>query len=60
VGTVEPDVEIGTIRSSVGLGFRLILPMFGRLPIAIDFAAPITKAHGDETQWISFSLGFQP
>ena len=60
VGTVEPDFEIGTIRSSIGVGFRLQLPMFGQVPIALDFALPLSKSSQDETQWISFSLGFQP
>jgi outer membrane protein insertion porin family len=57
VGTVERDVEIGTIRSSVGFGFRLNLPFLGQLPIALDFGFPITKDDKDETQLFSFSLG---
>lgn len=57
VGTVESDIEIGTIRSSVGAGIRITLPMFGQAPIAFDVAYPITKEDQDETQWISFSLG---
>ena len=57
VGTVEQDVRIGTIRSSVGSGIRLILPIMGQVPIAIDFAVPITKDDQDDTQLISFSLG---
>jgi len=58
-GTVEPDVRIGTIRSSVGAGVRLTLPFLGQVPIAIDFAIPITKDGEDDTQILSFSLGFQ-
>ena len=60
VGMVEPDVEFGTLRSSIGTGFRLTLPILGQVPIAIDFAIPITKARQDDTQIISFSLGFVP
>ena len=58
-GTVEPNVELGTIRTSVGAGVRLTLPFLGQVPIAIDFAIPITKDDQDDTQIISFSLGFQ-
>lgn len=60
VGTVEPDVEIGTIRTSVGFGFRMVLPIFGQAPLALDFALPLSKNSDDETEWFSFSLGFQP
>ena len=59
-GTVEPEVEIGTIRTSVGFGFRLILPIFGQAPVALDFALPLTKDDEDDTEWFSFSLGFNP
>ncbi|MBC8108309.1 MAG: BamA/TamA family outer membrane protein [Anaerolineae bacterium] len=58
-GTVEPSVEIGTIRTSIGAGVRLTLPFLGQVPIAIDLAIPITKDDEDDTQIISFSLGFQ-
>jgi outer membrane protein assembly factor BamA len=56
-GTVEEDVEIRTIRSSIGFGFRLILPIFGQAPLALDFALPLTKDDQDDTQWFSFSFG---
>lgn len=56
-GTVETKVDLGTIRSSVGFGFRLKLPVFGQAPLAIDFALPLTKDDRDETQIVSFSLG---
>lgn len=58
VGTVEENFEIGTIRSSVGAGVRLTLPILGRTPIALDFAVPLTKDDEDDTQIFSFSLGF--
>jgi outer membrane protein assembly factor BamA len=57
-GTVESDFHIGTIRTSVGAGIRLTLPIFGQLPLALDFAVPITKDRQDDTRFISFSLGF--
>jgi outer membrane protein assembly factor BamA len=60
VGTVEPDLEIGTIRSSVGAGIRMTLPILGQTPIALDFALPLSKNSQDDTQFFSFSLGFSP
>lgn len=59
-GTVEPDFEFGTIRSSIGAGIRLTLPFLGQTPIALDFAFPLTKDRQDDTQFFSFSLGFTP
>jgi outer membrane protein insertion porin family len=59
-GTVERDLEFGKIRTSVGAGIRLTLPLFGQLPLAVDFAVPITKDDQDDTRFISFSLGFVP
>jgi len=56
-GTVEEDFEIGTIRTSVGAGIRLVLPLLGQTPIAVDLAYPITKDDDDDTQIISFSFG---
>ena len=58
-GTVERDVEIGTIRTGVGAGIRLVLPILGnQMPLAVDFAYPVTKSREDDTQVISFSFGF--
>jgi outer membrane protein assembly complex protein YaeT len=57
-GTVEEDVEFGTIRTSVGAGIRLTIPLLGQTPIAVDFAYPLTKDDEDDTQVISFSFGF--
>jgi outer membrane protein assembly factor BamA len=57
-GTVESDFRLGTIRTSVGVGIRLTLPIFGQLPLALDFGVPITKDSQDDTRFISFSLGF--
>jgi outer membrane protein insertion porin family len=56
-GTVERNLESGTIRSSVGFGFRLSLPFLGQLPLAFDFGFPITKDDQDDTRLFSFSLG---
>jgi outer membrane protein assembly factor BamA len=57
-GTVESDFRLGTIRTAVGFGVRLTLPIFGQLPLALDFGIPITKDDQDDTRFISFSLGF--
>jgi outer membrane protein insertion porin family len=57
-GDVESDVKFGVVRTSVGAGIRFSLPFLGQTPFAIDFAVPITRGHHDETQFISFSLGF--
>lgn len=56
-GTVETDFEINTIRSAVGFGFRIQLPFFGQVPLAIDFGFPITRDDQDERKTFSFSLG---
>ena len=60
VGTVEAEFEIGTIRTSVGFGFRLMLPILGQAPIALDFALPITKDDEDDTDGSASRLGFNP
>jgi outer membrane protein assembly factor BamA len=57
-GTVEDGFKVGTIRTSIGAGIRLTLPIFGQLPMAVDFGIPITKDRQDDTRLISFSLGF--
>jgi len=62
VGDVETDVRIGTIRTSIGAGIRLNLPLgaLNRLPIALDFAYPLVKNDQDDVSIISFSLGINP
>jgi outer membrane protein assembly factor BamA len=55
-GTVNRELEFGTIRTSVGFGFRLTLPFFGQVPIALDFGFPLTKDDQDETRIFGFSL----
>ncbi|MGC1272084.1 MAG: BamA/TamA family outer membrane protein [Planctomycetaceae bacterium] len=58
-GTVEEDVQIDDFRASVGTGLRITIPAFGPAPLAFDFAFPIAKADGDETQIFSFYVGMQ-
>lgn len=57
-GTVEPDVRIGTYRVAAGVGARIVVPMMGPVPIALDFGFPIVKADTDRTQLFSFWVGF--
>jgi outer membrane protein assembly factor BamA len=57
-GTVETDVEIQNFRVSLGAGIRVVVPMFGPVPIALDLGFPIVKKDTDDTQLISFFVGF--
>ena len=45
------------LRASVGLGFRLNLPVMGRIPLTLNYAVPVEKRPGDRTQNFSFALG---
>ena len=56
-GDVETDARIGTIRVSVGAGFRLIVPFLGNQPLAVDFGIPLVLGSHDHPQIISFSFG---
>jgi len=58
-GTVEPNLsDISTYRVSAGVGLRLVVPMMGPVPIALDFGFPIVKAETDRTQIFNFWMGF--
>jgi outer membrane protein insertion porin family len=57
-GTVEQRVQITDYRVSAGFGLRIVVPMLGQVPIALDFGFPIVKAPQDQTQVFSFWLGF--
>jgi len=59
-GTVEEEFEINRVRSSIGAGFRLVVPFLGPAPIAVDFAIPLSKDDEDDTQVVSFSFGITP
>jgi outer membrane protein insertion porin family len=56
-GTVESDVSIRNYRVSAGVGLRIVVPMLGPVPIALDFGFPIIKAADDQTQIFSFWVG---
>jgi outer membrane protein insertion porin family len=57
-GTVESSVEFKDYRVSAGVGLRIVVPMLGQVPIALDFGIPIVKGPNDNTQVFSFWLGF--
>src|SRR5262249_44304181 len=40
-GTVESNVEIRDYRVAAGVGLRIVVPMLGPVPIALDFGFPI-------------------
>ena len=43
---------------SAGVGARIIVPMLGPVPIAIDFGIPIVKGPFDQKQLVAFYVGF--
>lgn len=55
-GTVEDDFGFDNYRASLGAGVRLKIPFLGQAPFALDFAVPLLKESGDETQVVSFDL----
>jgi beta-lactamase regulating signal transducer with metallopeptidase domain len=57
-GTVEQSAEIKDYRVSAGFGLRIVAPLLGQAPIALDFGFPIVKGPQDNTQVFSFWLGF--
>jgi outer membrane protein assembly complex protein YaeT len=57
-GTVESDVSLRNYRVAAGAGLRLVVPMLGPVPIALDFGFPIVKGPDDRTQVFSFWVGF--
>jgi outer membrane protein assembly factor BamA len=56
-GTVEKDFEINDYRVTAGFGVRIVVPMMGPVPIALDFGFPIVQAPGDREQIFSFWVG---
>jgi len=57
-GTVEDTFTITTYRVSAGAGLRWVIPLFGPVPMSLDFGFPISKDRQDDTQLVSFSLGW--
>ena len=59
-GTVQEEFDLGDLRTAAGVGVRWAIPIFGEVPVAIDFGFPITSQDEDDTQILSFSLGIAP
>jgi len=57
-GTVERKFNITDYRVTAGFGFRLVTPLTGPVPIAIDFGFPIVRGPSDRQQVFSFYVGF--
>lgn len=57
MGTVEEDVTLENFRISVGAGLRVTVPMMGPVPIALDFAVPLSQQKSDIEQVFSFFIG---
>lgn len=55
-GTVESSYSINDFRVAVGTGLRIMIPQF-KLPIAVDLAFPIVKAHDDKERLVTFFIG---
>jgi outer membrane protein assembly factor BamA len=56
-GTVESSFEFKNYRVAAGFGARIIVPLLGPVPIALDFGFPIVKASTDRDQVFSFWIG---
>ncbi|WLD12801.1 BamA/OMP85 family outer membrane protein [Planctellipticum variicoloris] len=56
-GTVSDQVTLDDFRLSVGGGLRIMVPMMGPVPIALDWSVPILKGDFDNTQLFSFYVG---
>ena len=51
-------IDTGGYRASVGAGLQIMIPQwFGPVPMRFEFAVPLRKSEGDETQVFSFSVG---
>ncbi|CAN5406061.1 N/A [soil metagenome] len=57
-GTIEKTLHITDYRVSVGTGLRIVVPMLGPVPIALDVGVPIVKGPYDQKQLFSFWVGF--
>jgi outer membrane protein assembly factor BamA len=57
-GTVERKFDITTYRVTAGIGLRIITPITGPVPLALDFGFPIVKGPFDQKQILAFYVGF--
>ena len=56
-GTVNDQVALSNFRLSVGGGLRIVVPMMGPVPIALDLAVPLMKEQSDIQQVFAFYIG---
>lgn len=58
-GTVEEKIAMhaDNFRVAPGFGLRIQIPAMGPAPIALDFAAPVAHAPGDNIQNFAFYIG---
>jgi len=57
-GTVETDFRLTDYRVSAGFGLRWHIPFFGPIPMNLNLGFPLNKSVEDDTQILSFSLGW--
>jgi outer membrane protein assembly factor BamA len=57
-GTVERKFNITDYRVTAGMGLRIVTPVTGPVPIALDFGFPVVRGPNDRTQIFSFYVGF--
>ncbi len=57
-GTIENNPSLKDYRVAVGTGLRIVVPMLGPVPIALDLGVPIVKGLEDKKQLVSFWVGF--
>jgi outer membrane protein assembly complex protein YaeT len=59
-GAVYPDAgdfDFSEIRAAAGVGLRIYIPYFGRVPFAFDWGFAFASEPGDEEEVFSFSIG---
>ena len=56
-GSVDDEVTLSEFRATAGFGLRLTIPQMGPVPLAFDFAFPITTQAADREQIFSFYVG---
>lgn len=53
----EKDIKFDKMRAAVGAGFRVTLPLFGRMQIGVDFGIPVMKEPEDATKFFNINIG---
>lgn len=56
-GTVEDSVSVAQFRATVGFGMRVVVPAMGPVPLAFDFAFPVSSEPFDNERVFSFYVG---